>query len=143
MSGPSFQPPVHLDPTQDPAQQTAFINQNFQTLATALETNGFRIVLGPLTVPIPSSATATSQVTVTHNLQFVPTCVCAIDLFGDGTDVVPMPLITVNSATGAVTFVAQVVQLTSTTVQFRVVNVGSTVAAGSNITYYLLQQPAN
>lgn len=36
MSGSSFQPPINLDPNQDPSQQTAFINQNFQQLANSL-----------------------------------------------------------------------------------------------------------
>jgi hypothetical protein len=33
---PSSQPPTNLDPNQDHAQQLAFINQNFQSLANAL-----------------------------------------------------------------------------------------------------------
>lgn len=72
MSGSTFQPPIHLDPTQDSDQQTAFINQNFQTLASALETNSFRIVDNDSTV-LPASAAPISLTTVAHNLGFAPT----------------------------------------------------------------------
>lgn len=41
MAGSSFQPPINLDPTQEPTQQIAFINQNFQNLASSL--NPFQI----------------------------------------------------------------------------------------------------
>lgn len=71
MSGSTFQPPIHLDPNQDPAQQTAFINQNFQTIASTLESNSFRIVTGGLT-SVSSDGSATNWTTVAHNLGFAP-----------------------------------------------------------------------
>lgn len=70
--GSSFQPPIHLDPTQDANQQTAFVNQNFQTLASALETNSFRIVESGQTT-LPASSAPVSLTTVTHGLGFAPT----------------------------------------------------------------------
>jgi hypothetical protein len=44
MSGTTFQPPINIDPSQDAAQQVAFINQNFQSIASALQSNSFRIL---------------------------------------------------------------------------------------------------
>lgn len=52
MPASNFQPPIHIDPTQDSAQQVSFINQNFQSLASALnpiqlsDGNNNRILLG-------------------------------------------------------------------------------------------------
>ena len=52
MAGSSFQPPIHLDPNQEPGQQMAFINQNFQAVANSLnpliisDGSNSRIILG-------------------------------------------------------------------------------------------------
>lgn len=70
-SGSTFQPPIHLDPSQNPSQQTAFINQNFQTIASILETNSFRIVKRGNTA-ISSTGSTINWVTVPHNLGFAP-----------------------------------------------------------------------
>lgn len=72
MAGPSFQPPIHLDPSQDAAQQTSFINQNFLSLASTLETNSFRVVKGPLTMQVSSSGGLVNWTTVPHGLDFTP-----------------------------------------------------------------------
>lgn len=71
MSGSTFQPPIHLDPTQGSDQQTAFINQNFQAIASTLETNSFRIVQQAL-VSLSNSGNTTSVLKIPHNLGFAP-----------------------------------------------------------------------
>lgn len=58
MAGSTFQPPIHLDPTQDEAQQVAFINQNFQSLAAVLQTNSLKITdQGKAIIPSTSHVT--------------------------------------------------------------------------------------
>lgn len=71
MSGSTFQPPIHLDPTQNAGQQTAFINQNFQQIASTLETNSFRIVDRGV-VSVSSDGSTANWTTYAHNLGFVP-----------------------------------------------------------------------
>ena len=71
MGASTFQPPIHLDPTQDQGQQTAFINQNFQAIAATLETNSFRIVDDGV-VAVSSNGATASWSTYAHNLGFAP-----------------------------------------------------------------------
>lgn len=81
MAGSTFQPPIHLDPSQDDSQRVAFINNNFQSLASALETNSFRVVIsGTITInQVTITATAgtygsvnVSVASFTHNLGYRP-----------------------------------------------------------------------
>lgn len=74
MSGSTFQPPINIDPSQSNAQQASFINQNFQTLASVLETNSLRVILNvPLSVTVDyNSATSSTwfeSLPVAHGLQ--------------------------------------------------------------------------
>lgn len=138
----TFQPPIVISAEQDPAQQAAFINQNFQSLASGLETNSFRIVSQGV-VTIPASGAATAQIAVTHNLGFVPTALAAYDFFADGSDLRPLPFLSVKSTDGTIALAVSIIKLDSTTIQFRTTVPGSTVTSDTVIYYYLLQQPAN
>lgn len=71
MAASTFQPPIHLDPNQDPSQQSAFINENFQTITSTLETNSFRIVQ-EAQVSSSNSGNTISVKTIPHNLGFAP-----------------------------------------------------------------------
>lgn len=71
MDSSTFQPPIHLDPSQEDTQQLAFINQNFQAIASTLETNSFRIVKSD-TATIASTGATVSYTTVPHNLGYAP-----------------------------------------------------------------------
>lgn len=164
MAGSTFQPPIHLDPNQDPGQQTAFINQNFQSLAAALETNSFRIVSeGTLTIPSYSPTffvfkTYTNQsfsTTVTHNLGFVP-AVLAYVTDNAGTLYELMPYVNVNAgggnsvSGGGLSIVNADVVVTSTSIYatssmtcYGDYNFSGIVQSATTIKYYLLQQTGN
>lgn len=73
MSGTTFQPPINIDPTQDPSQQVAFINQNFQSLANALQSNSFRIIDRGQAVIGQSSHTGGSITTISTLAPFSTT----------------------------------------------------------------------
>lgn len=96
MAGSTFQPPIHLDPNQDPAQQVAFINQNFQSLASTLETNSFRVVdtingtFPAVTVAGNTGgwALANNINTIPHNLGITP---LPFGTFFDGTTYIQLP----------------------------------------------------
>lgn len=77
----TFQPPINLNPDQDSSQQTAFINQNFQSLASALETNSFRVVKqGSISIDGGTAHSTTgnfafvqsASIPQPHGLDFVP-----------------------------------------------------------------------
>lgn len=76
----TFQPPINLDPNQDSAQQIAFINQNFQNLASTLESNSFRIVqntthnTNAFTISASSNTyfSDSNVTTIPHGLNFAP-----------------------------------------------------------------------
>lgn len=80
MDSQTLQPPVRLDPNQDPAQQIAFINQNLQTMAAAIQTslsnNSFQIV-NIITIQLVLTASGTTSgksavSSVAHGLSFTP-----------------------------------------------------------------------
>lgn len=78
MSGSTFQPPINLDPTQDAGQQTAFINQNFQSLAAGLQANSFRVidqgtaVIGQSSHAGGSISTVTTVASFSATYSFIP-----------------------------------------------------------------------
>jgi len=113
MSGSTFQPPIHLDPTQDNSQQVAFINQNFQTLASALETNSFRIIDDPIislttlnfSKTGPGIFLQTALTTFSHGLSFTPQIIPYVQ---NGTLDRPLPARVISNSTVAGTFFAYV-----------------------------------
>lgn len=142
----TFQPPIHLDPTQDPGQQTAFINQNFQTLASALETNSFRVVVNSVytttnaftTTSTPTGGHVTES--FNHNLDFTPVVLAYILSSGS---YFQLPF-TLFSETATYTVSSISASTDSAKVHFTL----STSNQGSNwgnipIQYYLLQQSAS
>lgn len=151
MAGSTFQPPIHLDPTQDSGQQTAFINQNFQSLAAALETNSLRIVLeGDNTMPsvIATAAAAnwghnTSAKAVPHNLGYIPIVIAALNL---GTysfiPITRMVLPSPNTPGWESNYIAA--DETNLYLNVDVTTFGANLSAGgASVKYYLIQQSAN
>lgn len=160
MSGSTFQPPIHLDPTQDADQQTAFINQNFQTIASTLETNSIRIVSRG-TTSIGSSGASSNWNTIPHNLGFAPVVfayLAGVTLSGITTNA-NIPLPTWTSATidtikatalnGGVAIPSVIfstwMEAVADTTNLYVILYNATGASISNLTvqYYLGQQPAS
>lgn len=164
MSGSTFQPPIHLDPTQGADQQTAFINQNFQTLASALETNSFRIVVGPITTGITTSGNSVDTVTIAHGLGYAP---IPFGFMNDVTITGPSGIITNNGNLPLPTWVSLTgdtikstatnsgvalpiiafkiyVQIVSDATNVYILLINATGSGGTtyNVTYYLTQQPA-
>lgn len=149
----TFQPPIHLDPTQDAAQQTAFINQNFQTLASALETNSFRIVkVGTISV-VQGSVTGSAgiyeslfgQTIVAHNLPFTPIVQAYLNFGGS---YIQTPYTAVNNISSSSTaWTTYYISTDATNIYFQYQGAifGGGTIAGATFTanYYLLQQPAN
>jgi hypothetical protein len=96
MAGSTFQAPIHLDPTQDSSQQTAFINQNFQALAAALEASSFRIAKTiDGTFPAVTVAGSTNNwsfgnatATIPHGLNIIP---MPFGTFFDGSTYIQLP----------------------------------------------------
>lgn len=71
MSTSTFQTPIVIDPNQNSTDQVSFINQNFQNLASTLETNSFRIVDQGI-ASITTSGLPINFLTIPHNLGFAP-----------------------------------------------------------------------
>lgn len=154
MAGSTFQPPIHLDTTQGAPQQTAFINQNFQTIASTLETNSFRIV-DRGTVGVAGNASTTTWSTIPHNLGFVPVpFVFLNDITRTiGSTVVttdaniPFPTWTsltpdnVNHVINFGTYLDCVVD--ETNLYIFIFNSTSSTVGPLQISYYLCQQPTN
>lgn len=151
MAGSTFQPPIHLDPNQDSGQQTAFINQNFQSLAAALEANSFRIVQKS-NLTIPASSSPITWTTVPHGLPFIPIVwgflnnsnVSGITTNGS----LPLPTwLSVqvdNIATHQVKMQSWVqVLVDATNVYGMMLNGLGSSDGPATITYYLLQETAN
>lgn len=96
MDGSTFQPPIHLDPNQDPSQQAAFINQNFQNLAATLESNSFRVVStinSEFILPAVPGVTngwsyGNQTVTIPHGLNITP---LPFGAFFDGSTYTQLP----------------------------------------------------
>lgn len=158
MDGPTFQPPIHLDPNQDAAQQTSFINQNFQNLASTLESNSFRVVLtgnvsiSGLADPYPSGTITTR--TIPHNLQTVPAFLVYVanpDLSGTyygAAGITNLPTTYYNlgpGATGGKAYLYSQARIDSTNLYIDLVNLLSAGITGLGgytwaYTYYILQQ---
>lgn len=158
----TFQPPIHLDPTQDAAQQTAFINQNFQSLAATLETNSFRIVgegLASLSVSslslssVGAIGTSVSTTIITHGLPFVPLAMVAVS-DGSGNFFAPIPLdkklyssVRSNGQVGTLhSFSTNSTSLTISVQNYCELYTAGTVSISSGAftyQYYLLQQSAS
>lgn len=154
MSGSTFQPPILISPEQDNPQQTAFINQNFLSLASELEANSIRVVQsGNFTinaVTITASAGTYGAVNttvggVTHNLGYVPAWIAFMEQAPGVRTALPYTLN--DTAGGNVTW--QSYNPAATTTRFFInlrglaYNNSYTTLVGSSITYYLIQLPAD
>lgn len=161
--GSTFQPPIHIDPTQDPSAQVSFINQNFQTIASTLETNSFRIVSSGEAGISSNGATVTWN-SVPHNLGFAPipfafltgvTVTAGASVISSDANI-PIPTYTnatfdtvkasaMNSgnALPIVAFNTYIEVFCDTTNLYIVLyNATGSTVANHNIQYYLVQQPA-
>lgn len=148
----TFQPPIHLDPNQDSSQQTSFINQNFQSLAAALESNSFRIVSeGNLTIPSFNSTSTTgnfttknSSVSYTHNLGYTPFPLVSLQ---NGTQYSPIPfsnVVGIGTTASWVTYLVGVDNAALTvTAQLTLFGSTSQSFSGQLLKFYLLQITAN
>lgn len=145
MPGSTFQPPIHLDPNQDNSQQTAFINQNFQSLASALETNSFRIVVSG-TVSVQASGNTNNTTTIPHNLGFTPIPFCFLSA-SNNTVFYPLPQWTsltrddVNHVINFATWIDCNVDSNNLNIEF--FNSLNTTNGPFNVQYYLLQQSSS
>lgn len=163
MSGPTFQPPIHLDPNQDPAQQTAFINQNFLSLANALESNSFRIVSsGETSLASANFITASNSYgsgtgfafpvtqTIPHKLNYIPFPLAVVD---NGNNYIPLPY-TFNGGNGTNYYVQFTVKaqtdINNLYIAIDAFGYNSPAFGGGgipspslSIKYFLLQQSAN
>lgn len=163
MAGSTFQPPIHLDPSQDNNQQTSFINQNFQTIASTLETNSFRIVTQGIT-SLTTSGAGTSIKTIPHNLGFSP--IPFVYLTGQTRTSGSLTITNANIPfpTWGFNFTSDTILATATssgiarplagfqayfdcvadTTNLYVFLINSTASSGTfNIQYYLVQQPSS
>lgn len=124
MAAPTFQAPINIDPAQDPAQQIAFINQNFQSLASTLETNSFRIILeGTTTITVPAASVSgdLEGPLIPHSLNITPTVIANVTtntLLGSNGNT-PTPW-TAFSSTGTLEFIADFNSIDDTNIQFYV-----------------------
>lgn len=154
MAGSTFQPPIIISAEQDDAQQAAFINQNFQSLATGLESNALRIVdRGTLSIPssnIPSGGAGNyNSVNVniasyTHNLGYIP---AVLAYFEQSNGVrAPLPFISFDaSSTSTASWYRLSANATTTTflVALRGMTFGTSInTLAGNLRFYLLQEPA-
>lgn len=141
----TFQPPIHLDPNQDSGQQTAFINQNFQTLAAALESNSFRIVLPGLT-SIQATGNTTVIYTIPHNLGYIPIPFCFLSASDNGI-YYPLPMWTslsrddINHQVKFQTWIDANTDIENLYIEF--FNSLAATQGPFNVQYYLLQQTAS
>lgn len=138
-------PPIQLDPSMDNGHQLAFINQNFLSIANVLGKNSFVIVLqGVVTVTATDSGLgAVGDVSVTHNLGFIPVVLAFVNLSGQIW--IPLPAVLSSSVSHtAITFTeyAYINGITSSVVEFGYDR--SVTGSGSyDIKYYILQQTAS
>lgn len=87
----TFQPPINIDPTQDASIQASFINQNFQSIASALETSSFRIVqTGVVKGPTISPGASPTTTQVAHNLGVVPAALVYLGSPGEENQALPV-----------------------------------------------------
>lgn len=160
MPGSTFQPPIHLDPTQDAPQQTSFINQNFQALSSVLESNSFRIVNQNQT-SIGSTGAPTTWNTIPHNLGFAPIVfayLTNVNLSGIATAAnIPLPTWTgaaidtikstaTNSGNAQPIFIfSSWIEAVADATNLYVILYNATGATINPLTvqYYLVQQPSN
>ena len=106
--------------------------------------NSFKIVdSGTATTPAIGSKGASSSVTITHNLGFVPLIVAFADYASGYT---PLPVIAPNVSTGTIQQFIDIEFATSSSFQVWAYNTtvsSSTTMPATSIKYYLLQETAN
>lgn len=146
MAGSTFQPPIHLDPNQDSGQQTAFINQNFQSLAAVLESSSFRVINSNTVQLVKPALMATAELDIPHNLPYTP-IILAFANSGVDTASIQVPFTNVlTTGTNSGKSNVSIVWFTDdTNITF---NIGTPDFTGNtfytfsftyNITYYILQ----
>lgn len=150
-------PPIQLDPSIDRGHELAFINQNFNNIASVIGQNSFVIVLSgttTLTVPNPVPASTTYTTTIAHNLGIVPASICfvnlpssiAITLPGQNT---PLPYYNVANGGGTTTTTAFMILTRVDSTNLYIDWKSNYAVALSDVNgiytykYYLLQQTTN
>lgn len=160
----TFQTPITIDPTQSPIDQVSFINQNFQDLASTLETNSFRIV-DQGTTSVTTSGNPINWVTVPHNLGFAPVPFAYlqdVSITSGGTTItsdgnIPLPTWTnlnIDTIKGSATnsgsplpivAFSQYIQAIADTKNLYILLLDATGSSGDNfaVVYYLTQQSSS
>lgn len=149
--GNTFNPPIQLDPSMDKGHELAFINQNFQTLSTELESNSFRTVLGG-TATISTPANSSVTYSIAHNLGFIPIPFCFLSA-NNNTQYIPLPAWTsltrddttvISGTAGQIVFRTWInCYCDNTNLYIQHFNSKSSTDGPFDIKYYLLQRTAS
>lgn len=152
--GSTFQQPINLDPNQDNPQQVSFINQNFQNLASTLESNSFRIAksgnftLTPSTIANPGAGNYASDVQVlggvSHNLGYIPAFIAYLEFSTGARAFLPYQAQDAISASAArwTSYFGDASINSFTVVINRVVFGTGSTSFTADVKYFLLQEPA-